>query len=199
MVFSRIALLLSFVFCSLLEASVKDNLKKGFHIDVGAIQTHLKQRLDSPAGYENFVSSLSGYVRFRGSLPIGSRWVWEPSLGTLIPWKSGPDGQTKKFTTHLDLTLSYPLTQWLRVRLGPGLKWLFSFSDGGEVVLNNGTSTSTFYTPGYASHSFTMTLQSGLGVLISSKLSLNLEVYGSGLAGSLRRNFDVAVTAGWRL
>jgi len=193
------ALLLGLMFSSLLQAAVKDNLKKGFHLDIGAIQTHLKKRLESPPGYENFVSSLTGYIRFRSSFPLGSKWVWEPSLGTLIPWKSGPDGQTKKFTTHLDLTLSYPLTQWLRVRLGPGVQWLFSFSDGGAVILDNGTSTSTFYTPNYASHSFTMTLQSGLGVLISSKISLNLEVYGSGLFDNLRRNFDLALTAGWRL
>ena len=180
-------------------ASSKDNLKKGFHLDLGVMETHLQDRWDSPPEYQKLVSSLSGYLRIRASLPLGKKWVWEPALGTLLPWKSGPDGATKKFTNHVDLTFSYPIFPWFRFRVGPGIQWLLSFSDGGEVVLNNGTSTSSFYTPGYLSQSFTLTAQAGVGLIFSSRLSLNLEAYGSGLMNRLKRNFDLALTLGWRL
>lgn len=173
--------------------------KRSLHVDMGGYLTHLTQRLEAPAGFENKVSSISGYLRLRGVLPIGKKWEWEPAVGTLLPWTSGVDGNEKKFSTHFDLTFSYPLTRWLRFRLGPGVQWLFSFSDGGSVVLNNGTSTSTFYTPAYPSHSFVLTAQSGLSLLLGSRVSLTIEMYGSGLLDRLRRNFDVAATLGWRL
>lgn len=180
------------------QASVKDNLKKGIHFDLGAIETRLQER-DVPTEYRRLVGSISGLLRLRGSLPLGKNWVWEPSLGVALPWKSGPDGATRKFTNHIDLTFSYPVFPWLRARIGPGVQWLLSFSDGGEVILNNGTSTSSFYTPGYLSQSFTLTVQAGVGIIMSSKLSLNLELYSSGILDRLRRNFDLALTLGWRL
>jgi hypothetical protein len=192
-----ISLFLSLGFGSVL--ALAESPKKSLYVDTGAYLNHLVQRLEAPSGFESKVSSISGYFRLRGVLPVGKKWEWEPSLGTLIPWKSGVDGKEKKFTTHLDLTFSYPLTRWLRFRLGPGVQWLFSFSDGGEVVLNNGNSTSTFYTPAYASHSFTLTAQSGLSFILGSRVSLNLEMYGTGLLNRLRRNFDVVATLGWRL
>jgi hypothetical protein len=181
------------------SAASAESQKRSLHVDLGTYLTHLTQRLGAPAGFEDKVSSVSGYVRLRGVLPVGKKWKWEPAIGTLFPWKSGVDGNEKKVTTHLDLTFSYPLTQWLRFRIGPGVQWLFSFSDGGAVDLNNGTSTSTFYTPAYSSHSFVTTAQSGLSFSLSSRASLNIEVYGSGLLDRLRRNFDVAATLGWRL
>ncbi len=187
-----------FIICFELRAA-GDSYKKGIHIDLGGYQTHLKQRFEAPSGFENQVSSFSGYARIRATLLLGKKLGWEPSVGTLIPWKSGKDGNVRKFTSHLDLTFTYPFANWLRFRLGPGVQWLLSIADGGPVELNNGTSTSTFYTPGYASHSFTLTAQSGLSFLLDSKVSLNLEIYGSGLLNRLRRNFDIAATLGWRL
>lgn len=195
----RILILSVLVVCHAVLGSVNDNLKKGLHLDFGAIQTHVQDRLESSSEYEKLVGTLSGYLRIRGSLPVGKKWVWEPSFGMLVPWKSGPDGSTKKFNNQVDFTFSYPFYQWLRIRLGPGIHWGLSFSDGGAVVLNNGTSTSTFYTPGYLSQNFTVTAQTGLSFILSSKLSLNLEVYGSGLLDQLRRNFDLAATLGWRI
>ncbi|MFM8316177.1 MAG: hypothetical protein ACKOA8_18000 [Deltaproteobacteria bacterium] len=193
------ALVILFILGVEAQAKVQDNTQKGIHLDLGAVQTRLEKKWDAPTGYENLVSSLTGYVRLRGTVPLGKRIVWEPSLGTLLPWKSGVDGMTRKFTSHLDLTLSFSLLPWLRVRLGPGLKWLFSYGDGGEVVLNNGTSTSSFYTPGYASHSFVVTGQTGLSFILTSKISLNFELYGTGIFDHLRRSFDAAATLGWRL
>lgn len=190
-------LILGVGFCG--QASVKDNLKKGIHVDLGAIGTRIQERGDVPTEYRHLVGSMSGLLRLRGSFPIGRKWVWEPSLGVALPWKSGPDGATHKFTNHIDLTFSYPVFPWLRTRIGPGIQWLLSFSDGGEVVLNNGTSTSSFYTPGYISQSFILTVQAGFGIIMTSKLSLNLELYSSGILDRLRRNFDLAVTLGWRL
>lgn len=172
---------------------------RSLHLDFGGYQNHLEQKSDAPSGFEDKVSSRAGYLRLRGNLPLGINWIWEPSVGTLVPWKSGVDGNSKKFTTHINFTFSYPLISWLRFRLGPGVKWVFAFSDGGPIELNNGISTSTFYSAGYPSHSLTFSAQSGLSVLLSSRISLNVDVYGSGLLNKLRRNFDAAMTLGWRL
>jgi hypothetical protein len=173
--------------------------KKGFHVDGGAYLTHLKQRSQAPDGFADKVSSMTGFLRFRATRPLGARWSWEPGLGVLVPWKSGVDGAEKKITTLFDFTFTYALLKWLHLRLGPGIKWNFSFSDGGAVVLNNGTGTSTFYTPAYSSHSFTVTVQTGLTLELGRKITLNLECYTSGLLSQLRRNIDAAVTLGWRI
>lgn len=194
----RFSLLISLMCFSGLAAPA-ENYKKGFHVDGGFYQNHLKQYFNTPTGYENLLGSFSGYLRIRRTMPMGRKWGFEPSIGTRVPWKSGLDGTTRKFNTHVDLTFSYPLAPWIRFRLGPGIQWLLSMGDGGEVVLNNGTSTSTFYTPMYVSHSFIVTAQGGISFLVGSRFSLNLEVYGTGLLDGLRRNFDALATLGWRI
>jgi len=185
--------------CSIAKSAPLGDYKKGFHLEAGFYQNHIKQYFSAPAGYERLLGSSSGYFRIRRTLPLGKKWGFEPSLGTRVPWKSGTDGNTKKFNSHLDFTFTYPLVSWVRIRLGPGIQWLVSTGDGGDVVLNNGTSTSTFYTPGYVSHGFIVTVQSGLSLLLGSRISLNFEVYGTCLFHSSRRNYDAVATFGWRL
>jgi len=200
MMLLRAILFLGIAFFSSWRASAAvGEYKKGYHIEVGAYQNHLTKYFDTSTGYENLMSSFSGYLRLRRTLLIGKKWGFEPSIGTRIPWKSGIDGTTRKFNTHLDFTLSYPIVSWVRFRAGTGVHWVLSIGDGGPVVLNNGTSTSTFYTPGYASNGFIVTAQSGLSFLLGSRLSLNFEIYGQGLFNNLRRDFDVLATLGWRL
>ena len=199
MAFSKIIFIVIAWVCSSRASAAAGEYKKGYHIEVGAYQNHLIKYFDTPTGYENLLASFSGYVRLRRTLLLGKKWGFEPSIGTRIPWKSGIDGTTRKFNTHVDFTFSYPLFSWARFRAGTGVQWILAFGDGGAVVLNNGTSTSTFYTPGYASHAFIVTAQSGVSFLLGSRLTLNFEIYGTNLFNQLRRDFDALATIGWRL
>lgn len=171
----------------------------GVAVDLGAYGTNLEQRFSVAKEYQSQVSAISAFFRIRPRLHLGKGIFFEPALGFLVPWRSGADGNTKTFTGHLDLAVHFPLFSFLGIRLGPGLQSVATVSSGEAVTLNNGTSTSTFYTPGRFSNSLLLTVQGGLVINFSQRICLMLETYVPEVANRARRRFHGVATLGYTL
>lgn len=170
-----------------------------FAIDAGAFGTQLDQRFSGNPDNAGYVSTIAGFLRARGGIRVARRWWIEPSIGSLIPWRSSLDGNAKTFTFQGEMDVAFALTNWLKVSAGPGLHWVFTASSFEEILLNNGTGFSTFYGPGGFSNSLALTTDAGLEVVFSRKLSLSLDVFVASVASRLRRKVHAAITVGYRL
>ena len=179
------------------ESSKSD--KSHFLFEAGAYVTNFNKRLSAEKGYENKVSSIQGYFRLHPVLRLSGKFNFEPSLGTVIPGISSVDGTTRTFITHLNLDLGVKLKPWLTWRLGPGLVWGWLNSKGAAVVLNNGTSTSTFYNPGQSINYFLFSTDTGLTLKVYGRLHLLIDCYISDIASKTRRTFEVSATLGIRI
>lgn len=170
--------------------------KNFWALDLGAHATNLEQRFSAPSGYSGKVGSLVGFLRLRRGYSLGKNFYFEPSYAVLLPWRTSADGTTKTFTSQLDLDLGVPLFKFLKFRVGPGLQWLFILPSGQSVDLDNGTSTSTFFTPSKVANSFVATVQSGFEIRFSRKISLNLDVFFLDIASRDRRHYNAAASLG---
>ena len=192
--FIRIVVILFPVF----SFAERGSSKGGVFLEPGAYVTQIGERLDAASGKEGTVSTLSGFVRLRTSASLGKNWFFDPALGTMLPWRSGVDGSVKTFMTHLNLDLAKQW-RWFKVRMGPGIFWQWMRSSEEAVSLNNGTGTSTFYTPGRSESVFLVTANAGLSFRLSPRIFLNTDVYVLQVFSSARRGFNGTITLGWRL
>jgi len=170
-----------------------------FAIDGGAYVDNIGQRLEAPTGYAQQVSRFSGFLRFRPGVHLGNRFYLEPSLGLLLPWRTGNDGGSKIFTFQTSLDFGIPLASFLEFRVGPGLHSLLFLSSAQAIELNNGTSTSTFYQPGAVSLAFNLTAQAGFSIYFTRSVCLNLDGYVLAVASRSRRTFNAAASLGVHL
>jgi hypothetical protein len=173
-------------------------LKGAVALEGGTYVTQIQERLPAPSGTASQVSTLAGFFRLRTYSSLGKNWYFEPGLGTMVPWRSGVDGSTKTFMTHLNLDLAKHW-RWFSLRLGPGIFWQWILSTEEEVVLNNGSGHNSFYTPGDSSSIFLVTADAGLGFQFSRAISLNLDLYVLQAMSQARRCLNGTVTLGWRL
>lgn len=181
-------------------ANARVVISKGhtFTLDAGAFGTQLDERFSGDTNNASYVSTIAGFLRGRGNIRLGNRWLIEPSIGALIPWRSSVDGNAKTFTFQAEFDLAFGLTNWLKISGGAGIHWVMTVSVFDDVVLNNGTGTSTFYAPGGISNAFSLTADAGIELLLSRRLSINLDVYVASPADSLRRRLHGAITVGYR-
>lgn len=167
-----------------------------FSLDVGAYGTQLDKRLHTSGAYSSKVSTLAGFFRARKALMLNSWISWDPSLGLMLPWQSGADGFAKTFFVHTAVGFGVFPMKWFHLRLGPGLLWKLTITNAESVDLNNGTSTSTFYTPGGSKSVFLLTTDVGIDFRFASSWSLGFDVWILEIASSQRRTFNGAVTVG---
>lgn len=168
-------------------------------LDVGAYMTQVDRRFSAPAGYAGQVSTLAGFLRARKALSLSSSFGWEPSIGLLLPWRSGGDGFAKTFMVHGGVGFGVNPLQWLRVRFGPGLLWRLTITNSEEVSLNNGTGTSGFYLPGGSRSVFQFTADAGLDFRFFQSVSLGFDVWVLEIMNSNRRTMNAAITLGFYL
>jgi hypothetical protein len=157
-------------------------------LDIGAYTSNLQS-----------TTSSAGFLRLRHGFPVGKKLFFEPSFGAVLPWQSGVDGFEKIFTFHLNLDVAVPLFSFLRWRVGPGLMFLFYVQSGESVQLNNATTTSTYYVPGGVTIGFLGTIQTGLDIAFSRRISLSLDIFTLDIASDARRRFNGALTLGFFL
>lgn len=172
--------------------------KADFYLDGGAYVTQLSQRLNAASGLAGEMSTLSGFLRGRPVLSIGKNYYWEPSLGFMFPWRKGNDGSTKTLISHLAFDFSKKWS-WFKLRVGPGIFWQYIMSDAESVVLDNGTSTSTFYTPERNVSIYLIILQGGITFQLSQKMDLNADIYTLQPLSGSRRRFNASLTLGFKL
>jgi hypothetical protein len=173
--------------------------RPAYSLDVGLYAGNLTQWISAPSGLGGEVLSLGGFLRFRPGFHLAKRWRLEPSLGIVIPWRRGADGSTEVFTFQWDLDLAFAMTRMLRLRVGPGISSQLLISSGGPVQLNNGTSTSTFYTPSQILLTALVSIQTGLEFQFASRWSTNFDLIFVDLLSSSRRTINGLVTLGVRL
>lgn len=181
------------------QAKPDHRTKNYWLVDAGVYGTNLRERFASSANDDGLISTLSGVARLRRGFHLGKGFFFEPSAGALVPWRSGADGSTKTFTFPIGLGFSVPVFSFLRFRGGPGVQWLLATSSGGPVTLNNGTSTSTFYTPSRVASLLLFSVDAGLEILLSKKLSLSFDSYWTAVASDRLRRLHGSVCLGWNL
>ncbi|MBY0371556.1 hypothetical protein K2X33_12785 [bacterium] len=125
--------------------------------------------------------------------------AWEPSFALLLPWQTDNEGGTRTFTGQFASDLGASLFSWLRFRAGVSLQGIFALSSPQSIDLNNGTGTSTFYSPGGTSIGLICLVEAGLEFILSPKLSVGLEVWSSEVLSSSRRRFQGAAYLGLKI
>lgn len=98
-----------------------------------------------------------------------------PEFGMVLHG-SGEDNYSKS-TYYLLTDLVYPLTAEFVLRYGYGLFMTRISGDGEEVLLNNGSSYSTFYTAGEAVTSYNSTINLGLEFVVRSDATFRLQTF----------------------
>jgi hypothetical protein len=177
------------------SAAKKDSF---FALDIGAYMTHVDKRLDAGANGSN-VSTLAAFFRARKLIPLMTGFGWEPSVGLLLPWRSGGDGFAKTFIMHAAFGVGITPLSWLHLRLGPGLLWRLTIANAEQVTLNNGTGNSGFYIPGGSRSVFQFTADAGIDFRLLQSVSLGLDVWVVEIASSSRRTFNAAASLGFYL
>jgi hypothetical protein len=170
-----------------------------FALDMGPYMTAVNDRLSQSGDYKSKVSTLAGFFRARKSIGLFSGIQWVPSIGALVPWRSGADGFAKTFLIHSGLGFGVTPLSWLHVRFGPGLLWRLTITNSEQLNLNNGTSTSAFYTPGGSRSVFLMTADFGLDFRFFHSWSLGFDVWMIEVMNSQRRSINAAATIGFYL
>lgn len=158
-------------------------------LDLGVHADNVIQRTDpQTAG----LSRLTAFSRARLHIPIVGRLQWEPSLGLLLPWRTDNEGAVRTLTTQLGTDFALGITSWMRWRAGVSLQAIIAMSAGQGIELNNGTGTSTFYSPGGISTAWLFLVGSGFEWPLSAKISIGVEVWCSQVLDSARRRLHGA-------
>jgi hypothetical protein len=165
-------------------------------LDAGFYAQNLYDRVTVAEADKSLVSHFAALLRVRRGFHLGKSFFFEPALSTVLPWYSGVDGSVKTFTFHTDLVFLVPIFSFLRLRAGPGIEWAVTVSSAQAIELNNGTGTSTFYTPGGIRAALTATVRGGLEIKFSRRFSLGADLFVQSAASDARRTIQAAATFG---
>lgn len=170
---------------------------------LGFMPLNLNETTTSDDGKAALTSAIAypfvaqGYVRVLDQSFLSPRIAY-----TAIPRKSG-DGATDISLTLISFPLSIPLgeTDGLEWTAGFGLLKITQQGNGGSKQLQNGTGTSTFYRPGYATESQMLTFETGIGTSITPEWSgrfefLFTDVFSKRLAASALLSFSYSINVG---
>lgn len=102
---------------------------------------------DSRSGFGQVYPDLAFKSRFD---PWESPWYLVPTVHFTFPGRADADGAATKYILGLIANAERSIADF-RVRGGFGLMSTFIVGSGGAVTLDNGSSTTQFYRPSYAS------------------------------------------------
>ncbi|MCB0417251.1 MAG: hypothetical protein H6617_08880 [Bdellovibrionaceae bacterium] len=168
-------------------------------LDLGVLGLSIDKRFTVNPENAALASSIAGFVRLRKGWKLSNSFLLEPALGLRVPWRSGADGTVMMFTFQAELSLGWQISNFIKLRVGPGLQWDMTVGFGETVTLNNGASTSDFYAPAGFSHSFTPTGNVGLEFSFTRSVTLNFDTFVLNPIVSSRRRFNGAITIGFKL
>ena len=179
----------------------KAQAKEGnyFALDFGAHGSNLTERFEVEETHRKQVSSILGWLRVRPGFRLDDSYFLEVSIALPLPWRTGNDGVTKSFLIQSDLDLVITLASWIQARAGFGVQSSLVTSNGGEVTLDNGDGTSSFFLPDGFSIGASWTVQLGLSFPFTKRLSLNLDAYGVNVGSEASRQIHAALSFGVRL
>ncbi|WP_127716104.1 hypothetical protein [Halobacteriovorax sp. HLS] len=120
--------------------------------------------------------SFEPYVYANTILSAPYNHLFLPEVGLVIHTAEKFDDYSKS-TIFLLLDVGYKFTPALILRYGLGLFRTSISSDGGAVILNNGSGTSTFYKASDSSTSYNTTWNLGLEHSFNSNYSLKFQTY----------------------
>ena len=99
-----------------------------------------------------------------------------PEFGFLFP-KNYASNRLKSFLFFLNGDLAYPLFSFMDIRYGPGLLFQHLRGKGGAKELNDGGSTSIFYSPNTFKTSAIFTANIGLEFHVWQMFAIRTEMY----------------------
>lgn len=165
-------------------------------LDTGVHVSNVDQRI---AHFSAPVSNITAYLRLRRSFNIKVKvWAFEPSLATTLPWRTNVDGNARFFTAQLSFDLVRALGSRTRLRFGTGIRSEIGASFGEAVILRNGSSTSTFYTPDNFVITNSLSANLGLEYALGKSNTLVVDVVVPSPL-STRRRVHLSVALGWIL
>jgi hypothetical protein len=185
---------LSAVFSS--ATALADRRSNRWLLDTGVYMSNVDQKLFHLSAP---VSSFAGFLRVRRSLSLRPKiWFFEPSIATVLPWRSNPDGNSRVFTAQLSFDFVRSVGTKTRLRFGTGVRSELGVSFGTAVILNNGTGSSTFYSPDSVVLVNSLTVNIGFEYALGKHNSLVIDVVVPS-PFSTRRRFHASAALGWQL
>lgn len=116
------------------------------NLGLGTMTQNFRKVQTTVGGDKNnfkFDPYLSAAIKY----PLSPQFSLLPSFGMTIPRKSEKDDNITKFTYYFLAEAAFHLNSDLSFKAGPGLSFNYLSGSGGEKILNNGTSSSSFPVP----------------------------------------------------
>ena len=153
------AVFLLFCFACSLELSAAPRK----HVFLGA--GTVLQNMGSISGSQTGSSSIIGAVSLSAVLLAkigGGKWFVAPTVSHTPFGSADADDGVSKYLSTLALSIGRNFAK-TDISIGPGVMLYRIAGNGGQVELDNGDSTATFYHPGRSVTSRLLLLQTGLG------------------------------------
>ena len=166
------------------------------HFGIGGMVTHAGKVQTSLEGKRN-TTDFTPYFHVSYPLPVLSNIYFIPEIGYLAPKKGQND--YKKYQYYILGNFGYTLGDKQVLKGGVGVFYTELKGEGGEVVLNNGSSTQTFYKPHGSSKSKNLSLNLGYEFFFQENTSLRADTFILGFASSKKRSFNYALSVDFYL
>lgn len=129
-----------------IEEQTKSPLTSAFNIGLGTMTQNFRKVQTTVGGDKNNFK-LDPYLSAAIKYPLTAQFSLVPSFGSTIPRKSEKDDNITKFTYYFLTEAAFHLNSQLSFKAGPGLSFNYLSGKGGEKILNNGTTSSSFPVP----------------------------------------------------
>lgn len=179
---------LGVLLCSPITGYALDHSQFGsVFVGSGVISQYSKRTAANSTGGTTLLATNALDLLVQGRFALGSTgWGWSPTFSLTPISKSGANaGETSRLMT-LDLRALWEPGSGFDLHFGPGLLFQTLSGSGGTVVLNNGTSTSTFGLPSGSVTTRIFYFDLGLGFQIVEWIRLDLDALVSGILSSRR-------------
>ena len=170
-----------------------------FAFDLLANQSFIGERLSSPEPFGSQVDKVHALFRVRPRFNLGRGFELQTPLGIVLPGNAGADGTVTVFRSHMGLLISRRFATRWSIAVGPGIEWRNFFSQGGPVVLRNGTDSSTFYIPSQSQAMALFVTCATIEWFWKERISISGDLFIENLLNPQRRSFALAIGMGFHL
>lgn len=128
------------------EEETKATPSSELNLGLGTMTQNFRKVQTTVSGDKNnfkFDPYFSAAIKY----PLTPQFSLVPSFGMTIPRKSEKDDNITKFTYYFLAEAAFHFNSDLSFKAGPGLSFNYLSGKGGEKILNNGTSNSSFPVP----------------------------------------------------
>lgn len=136
------------VFILTMDASAGYKFGSSYHVGVGVINHNSgKTATDANSTSKPFLAETYSQLSLLSIHPISFDWSFSPKFFYGIPGIKSPEGNQTSNVFGLSLRGLYQMNDQFDFHFGVGLMYYRIIGSGGDVVLSNGSGTTTFATP----------------------------------------------------